>query len=162
MTQIESLEQSENPFATVILAHLMTRQTAGKPQDRCQWKLRLLRPMYARGMSAEDVRSLFRVLDWMIELPDDLALQFEHELMKIEQENPMPYVTSSERRAIARGMEKGIAEGMERGLLVGQIQLLQRMLGQAETGREEFAGVPLDRLTQQRDHLQSQLNHPRG
>ena len=112
-----------------------------------------------------------------MDLPEDLALQFEHELMKIEQENHMPYVTSIERRAIARGIEQGIEQGIERGieqgiergieqgieqgLLVGQIQLLQRMLGQAETGREELAGVPLDKLTQQRDDLQSQLSQPR-
>jgi hypothetical protein len=72
--RIDELEQSKNHFATVILAHLMTMQTVGNPQDRCQWKLRLLRPMYQRGMSSEDVRALFRVIDWMMDLPADIAI----------------------------------------------------------------------------------------
>ena len=35
LDRVAELEASENPFATVILAHLMTRQTAHDPIDRC-------------------------------------------------------------------------------------------------------------------------------
>ena len=69
----------------------------------------------------------------------------------------MPYVTSIERRATEQGLE----QGLERGLIVGQIQLLQRLLGQRESTREELVSVPLDRLSEQRDQLQSELEATR-
>jgi len=56
LDDIESSEASANPFAVIILPHLMTMQTDGDAENRCQWKLRFLRPLYRRGMSAEDVR----------------------------------------------------------------------------------------------------------
>jgi hypothetical protein len=145
-SRLDELERSENPFATVILAHLMTLKTAGNPQDRSQWKLRLLKPLYRRGMSGDTIRDLFRVIDWMMDLPDDLALQFENELFKFEQEKQMPYVTSVERHGMERGMERGI----ERGELVGQIRLYQQLLGQQEQPRDQL-------LSQEVDVLQSQL-----
>ena len=122
--QISVLEGSTNPFASIILAHLATMQTADDPEDRCRWKLRLLRPLYERGLTAEEVRKLFRVLDWMIQLPDDIQLEFRHQLERYEQERRMPYITSIEKMAI----EKGREEGREEGMLVGKIQMLQRIL----------------------------------
>jgi len=56
------LPESSNPFAVIIHAHLITMRTEGALEDRCEWKLRLLRPLYPRGMSADDVRQMFRVL----------------------------------------------------------------------------------------------------
>jgi len=47
----------------------MTRQTAHDPADRCRWKLQLLRPLYQRGVPREVVRDLFRMIDWMMDLP---------------------------------------------------------------------------------------------
>lgn len=151
--QIDMLEQSEKPFATVVLAHLMTMRTAGSPRDRCVWKLRLLRPMYSRGMSAEDVRGLFRVIDWMMDLPTDLAIEFDGELRKMEEELKMPYVTSIERR----GIEKGREEGREEGRVAGQIQLIQRLLGQPETTMTQLLTHPLEELRGQLDSLQKDL-----
>ncbi len=157
LDRVEELEQSTNPFATVILAHLMAMQTAGHSADQCEWKLRLLRPLYERGMSAEDVRSLFRVIDWMIELPRSAALTFDVELQKIEQEYKMPYVTSIERRAIEQGREQGLEQGREQGAVAGQIQLLERLLKLPETSLEELLQKPLADLAQLRDKLQSEF-----
>jgi hypothetical protein len=149
----DELEQSENHFATVILAHLMTMRTAGNPQDRCKWKLRLLRPMYARGLSSEDVRALFRVIDWMMDLPANIAIVFDSELQKIEQEYHMPYVTSIERRALQQGIEQGI----EQGVVAGQIQLLQRLLARPESALVELLKQPLETLRMELASLQLDL-----
>lgn len=43
------LERSLNPFAVVIMAHLSTLNTAGKPNQRFQSKLSLVRGLYERG-----------------------------------------------------------------------------------------------------------------
>src|SRR5262249_45129138 len=67
-----TLEASDNPFASVVLAHLKARQTHGDPTSRHAWKVRLVRNLYERGFSPKDVRELFRVIDWLMELPPAL------------------------------------------------------------------------------------------
>ncbi len=151
--QIEQLEQSKNPFATVILAHLMTLKTAGNPVDRGQWKLRLLKPLYRHGMSRDTIRDLFRVIDWMMDLPTDHALQFENELLLFEKEIKMPYVTSIERHGIEQGIERGIKQGIGRGELVGKIQLYQQLLGRPEEPRDQLLVKSDEALQTQLDEL---------
>lgn len=102
------LEVSTNPFAQVVLAHLKARQTHGDPADRHAWKVRLVRNLYEHGFSAKDVRELFRVIDWMMELPPPLQDVFWQDVDKIQEEKRMPYVTSVERVGLRRGMRLGI------------------------------------------------------
>ncbi len=78
--RLEELEKSENPFAAVIVAHLMTLKTANQPLDRLQWKLRILVALYRRGMAANQLRQLFRVIDWLMQLPPEIEHQFRQEL----------------------------------------------------------------------------------
>lgn len=92
-----ALEASTNPFSKVVLAHLKARETHGKPTDRHVWKLRLVRGLYERGFSAKDVRDLFRLIDWLMELPPPLTGVFRKELDELQEEKRMPYVTSIER-----------------------------------------------------------------
>ncbi len=71
-----ALEQSANPFAVVILAQLKVLETRNAPSTRWQWKLRLVKRLYDRGLTREQVRQLFRVLDWMLALPSELERSF--------------------------------------------------------------------------------------
>ncbi len=103
------LEANPNPFATLVLAHLKTQESRQDPEARRWWKVRLVKGLYERGLSAEDVRQLFRLIDWMMDLPKDLQRQFRQELHQYEQEKRMPYVTSVERLA----KEEGLLEGIE-------------------------------------------------
>ncbi len=103
-----TLETSANPFAQVVLAHLKTLETRDNPADRHAWKTRLVRNLYERGFAAKDVRELFRLIDWLMELPPALAGLFWQELDKIQEERRMPYVTSIERLARREGLRAGI------------------------------------------------------
>lgn len=147
---ITALKNSTNPFAFVILAHLMTMQTADDPQDRCRWKMRLLRPLYQRGFTAEDVRKLFRVLDWMMKLPEDIELEFRQQLEQYEQEHTVPYITSIERMAKQ--------EGREEGILIGEIRLLQRFLSVAVESEESLLELSKEDLARKRDELQERFD----
>ncbi len=102
------LETSDNPFSKVVLAHLKARQTRADPADRHAWKIRLVRGLYERGFSAQDVRELFRLIDWLMELPPALSDLFAEEVDKIQQERRMPYITSVERVWHCRGLRQGI------------------------------------------------------
>jgi len=49
------------------------------------------------------ILELFRVIDWMLRLPDGLEQQFLDTIHKIEEAKKMPYVTSAERFGIQKG-----------------------------------------------------------
>jgi hypothetical protein len=109
--QWQTLEDSLNPFATVVMAHLKALETRGNQVERKDWKLSLTRRLYERGYERQDVLNLFRFLDWVLTLPESLADEFKADLERFERENQMPYITSIERRA------------EERGRLIGAIEL---------------------------------------
>jgi hypothetical protein len=124
----EELEGSSNPFATVVLAHLRAQQTRGDAPSRLGWKLRLVRMLYDRGRSAEQIRQLFRFIDWMMDLPQDLETAFTDQLHQLEQEKHMPYVTSVERLAHEKGMQQGMQQGMREGISRGLISGIRSVL----------------------------------
>jgi hypothetical protein len=60
-------------------------------------------------------------------------------------------------RLLTQGREEGREEGLERGLLVGRIQTLQELLGEAPAPKCELAPLALDALTTQINELQQRL-----
>jgi hypothetical protein len=106
--RVAELEGSQNPFAKVVLAHLKTLETRGDPAGRRTWKLRLVRGLYERGFSKEDVRQLFHVIDWLMELPSPVQQRFEQELHEYEEGRRMPYVTSIERSGMRKLIEDAL------------------------------------------------------
>ena len=48
----QALETKANPFAVVVLAELKTRETQKDPLARKQWKFRIVRSLYERGVAA--------------------------------------------------------------------------------------------------------------
>jgi hypothetical protein len=93
----EFLEDSPNPFAKVVLAHLKALETRREPAARRLWKWRLVCGLYERGWDPEDVRQLFRLIDWLMDLPRALDRAFLQELDDYQERRRMPYVTSIER-----------------------------------------------------------------
>jgi hypothetical protein len=114
--QWQTLEDSLNPFATVVMAHLKALETKGNQVQRKDWKFSLTRRLYERGYERQDVLNLFRFVDWILTLPEPLADEFKADLERFERENQMPYVTSIERQAEERGHRQGLLEAIELGL----------------------------------------------
>jgi predicted HTH domain antitoxin len=100
------LEASQNPFAIVVMAHLKTKETRNDAVVRKEWKFKLTRMLYERGYERQDILNLFRFIDWILELPEDLKQSFRDELEAYEREQQMPYVTSIERMGIEQGKEQ--------------------------------------------------------
>jgi hypothetical protein len=98
--QLPTLESNANPFAVIILAHLITQRTSKDPQGRYQGKLRIAKSLYQRGYSRQDILKLMRLIEWMMTLPESLERDFDRELTRFEEENRMPYILSYERRAL--------------------------------------------------------------
>jgi hypothetical protein len=131
-TRWSELEQSDNPFAIVVMAHLQTQATQRNPEARLNEKLRIVRRLYERGYSRQDVLNLFRFIDWVLVLPAGLEAQFQVELAQLEAERNMPYVTSVERMGIEKGRQEGRLEGRlegrQEGRLEGEAAVLKRLL----------------------------------
>jgi flagellar biosynthesis/type III secretory pathway protein FliH len=126
------LEASPNPFAIVVLAHLETQKTRRKPEQRYDAKLRVAKMMYRKGYNRQEIINLFRFVDWIMTLPENLEQQFMVEIARLEEDVKMPYVTSVERIATARGLEQGLLQGRQEGRQEGQQE------GQQEGLRESI------------------------
>jgi hypothetical protein len=111
--QSQALEADPNPFATVVLAHLKTLETRGAPADRRAWKVRLVKGLYDRGLEPEDVRQLFRFIDWIMEIPEALDRLFWQEITAYEQEKRMPFISIGERIGKEQGLREGLLKGIE-------------------------------------------------
>jgi hypothetical protein len=61
-----------------------------------------------RGLSATDVRELFRVMDWIMELPLTIRNHFWQDAEKIQEEKRMPFISTPERVGKERGLRKAI------------------------------------------------------
>lgn len=139
----QELEESSNPFATVVMAHLKAQETRGQQQERKTWKLSLTRRLYERGYQRQQIIDLFRFIDWVMALPKELEEDFRQQLNVYEEERRMQYVTSIERI----GMEKGIQQGIQQGALRMLLHQLQR----------RFESVPEELQTRLSEYSVEQL-----
>jgi len=104
------LEESSNPFATVILAHLDTQETRQDPGERKNRKFRLIKRLRERGWSEKQVRQLFHLIDWLVELPEPQADEFWKELKQYEEKEHVPFTSTPERYGRAEGRYEGQIE----------------------------------------------------
>ena len=121
-SNLAKLQADNNPFAVLTIAHLRTMETQKNPKARKRWKIQIVKSLYAGGFQRQDVIELFRVIDWMMELPSDLSIQFENDVEEFEKETNMKYVTSIERNAIERGRVQGREEGRQEGRHAGLLE----------------------------------------
>lgn len=130
-SDLESLEKNQNPFAMVVLAHLQAQATRDDLTLRRAWKFRLVKSLYERKLTKDDIRQLFRLLDWILVLPDDLQEQFREEIYQYEKEKKMPYLSSLERRGLEEGLKQGREEGRAEGLREAIAMDLKAKFGQS-------------------------------
>ncbi len=118
------LEASRNPFATVVMVHLRTLETTKDRPARKEFKLDLMKQLYARGYEQQDIINLYGFIDWIMTLPEELQAVFDQEIAQYEEEMKMPYITRIERRSEQRGELKGKQELITRQLnrRFGEIQ----------------------------------------
>jgi hypothetical protein len=124
----EELETVRNPFAAVVLAHLKTQETRADPNGRRTWKFRLIRTLYDRGLDGERVRLLFKFIDWLMHLPEQLEKELRVDLAAFEKERMMPYVSSIGRIAREEGKAEGKIEGRAEGKAEAKVEILLRLL----------------------------------
>ena len=113
----EELEADPNPFAVCVMAYMKAQETHGNVEDRKRWKLYLARRLYEKGYQREDIIRLFRFIDWIMRLPEELEESFWQDIRQYEEAKKVEYITSVERIGIKKGMQKGMQQGMQQGIL---------------------------------------------
>lgn len=142
------LDQSMNPFASIILSQLAALQSTSKPHRlRKEIKVALIRRLYTKGFTKETVLKLFEFIDWLIALPENIELEYANEIQNLEEDTKMAYMTSIERLGFKRGFEQGIGQGVEKGFGQGieqghqQIALKMLKKGYDEKSIAELTGL---------------------
>ena len=104
----------------------------------------MLRNLYERGWSREEIIELHRLLDWLLVLPPEMNLEFRRRVLEYEKEKIMPYITSNEQIATEEGRQEGRQEGRLEGRQEGRLEgrqavilrQLRRRLGGLENATE--------------------------
>ena len=130
--RLTALEESSNPFATIVLAHLQTQATRKNSPQRKENKLTLTRRLYEKGFDRQDILSLFRFIDWVMILEPQEENEFWQTLKSYEEERRMPYITTVEQRGYETGLQQGLKQGVQQGLQQGVQQGVQQGLQQGQ------------------------------
>ena len=122
---------AHNPFAVVIMAQLQALRYPDK-SARLAPLIALVRALYGYGYAQDTIRTLLRLVEWMVQLPAELERDYIQVMEQLEQENDMGYVTIAERLGMQKGREEGRVEGREEGReegrAKGQADLLLRQI----------------------------------
>lgn len=121
------LEASENAFALVVRAQIHAKRIKDGA-SRQQVKIGLVRLLYERGYSREQVVELFTIIDWMIQLPEGLEQGFVQRVFDIQEEKQMTYINTIERVQLRQAAEEGRQEGVQEGVQIGRQEALQNLL----------------------------------
>jgi hypothetical protein len=119
------LESNPNPFAIIVMAHLKTKATTGNFSEREEWKWTLIRGLYDRGLTKEQIVKLFKIIDKMMTLPKQLQAGLVAKIKHFEEEQQMPFISPTEELAMERGEKKG-----EQQLIIRQ---LNRRIGEIKS-----------------------------
>ncbi|MCA1787123.1 MAG: hypothetical protein LC657_14215 [Desulfobacteraceae bacterium] len=111
--KIDDLLDHTNPFAIITAAHLKTKATKDNPQERYTWKWTITKALYEKGFSTKDILALYRLVDWLMMLPEDLTNKFTQNLIAYEEEQKMPYVTSAERIGMLNEAREMVLEALD-------------------------------------------------
>ena len=121
----KELEGSRNPFAVIVMAHLKEMETKEDIDNRLFWKITLVKRLYEKGYSKRDILLLYKFIDCLINLPEELGRKFHEEIIRYEEEKKMPYITTAERIGIEKGIQQGIQQGLQQGMRQGLLKAIK-------------------------------------
>ena len=117
-------------LAWVTLAHLRTQQARHDPDELYAAKWQLTKLLYQHGWRKQRIIVLFKVINWMMALPEPHQQRYWQALLKLEKEKKMEWISPLEQSFIDKGRRQGLEQGIEQGHKEGAVALLQRQLTQ--------------------------------
>ncbi|MFQ5628696.1 MAG: hypothetical protein ACE5I1_08045 [bacterium] len=74
---------------------MKTQETEGNHQERYSWKKHFLLELYKLGMKRETVQALYKFIDWIMRLPNELEGELFTEIKAIKEATKIPYLTTA-------------------------------------------------------------------
>jgi hypothetical protein len=111
--RLGALTADRNPFAAVVLAHLEALTTRQDAVGRRRAKFALVRRLYELDYSREEAVRLYRLIDWLLRLPEVLETAFWQDVRAYEEERHMTYISSAERIGRREGLLVGLEIALE-------------------------------------------------
>jgi len=146
--RMDELRAHPNPFALVTMAHLQARQTKGNAHRRRIAKWRLTKLLYQRDWDKQRIINLYRVIDWIMRLPEGLEARLRSGMLQIERRKAMTYLSSIERIGMEIGRKEGRQEGKQEGWAEGLTMVLTQRFGPLDAQvRERIAGADVPQLS---------------
>lgn len=128
------LMASANPFALVTLAHLRTQQARHDPDLLYAAKWQLTRLLYQRHWSKRRIIVLFKVINWMMALPEPQQGRYWRAILRLERGRNVEWISPLEQSFIDKGWmagrKEGRKEGRNEGRQEGAAELLEKQLAQ--------------------------------
>lgn len=101
--QQPELEISPNIFASVILVQLTAVQYKDKSHEQRKIiKFMLTKRLYDKRYNKQEINNLYKFIDWLISLPEDLEIQYLNDVYELEEQKKMPYISTAERLGIEK------------------------------------------------------------
>jgi hypothetical protein len=113
LPRLEELRKHENPVGLFLVAHLEAQRTAKDVGRRSEVKLGLLLELASRKLDEEDTRIWYRLLDWLLELPEEVDAAIYTQARTKLREGAMPYVSFADRFERMEGKIEGLLAGLE-------------------------------------------------
>ncbi len=128
--QWAALEAATNLFALVVMAYLKAQATRKDNQDRLRWKIDLVRALYAKEYTREQIYELLRFIHWVLVLPRALEQQFEQAVREFQEEK-MKY------------LPEFLQDAMDDGIEIGELKIAREMVTNVLTMRFPSVAVEL-------------------
>jgi hypothetical protein len=89
------------------MVHWQTIKTSKDKKQRVNEKLTLIKHLYKKGFSKQDIINLLRFIDWVMVIPKEVEPLFDQKLEKYEKEKQMYYITQLQRPSYEAGIKEG-------------------------------------------------------
>ena len=127
LPRLDELKRHANPAGLFLVAHLEAQRTAKDTARRAEVKLGLLLELASRKLDEDDTRLWYRLLDWLLELPEEADIAVYTQARARLREGTVPYKTFADRFEQREARKEGKVEG----LLAGLEALLDARFGEA-------------------------------
>lgn len=111
------LEGGRNLFGLFLCAHLERMATRGDVPRRQDAKFRILANLTRRDISDGEFRRWYRLIDWIMKLPEDANRAVWLRLEELKEPKPMSHVTFAEKYYGEKGIKEGIKDSLREALV---------------------------------------------
>jgi hypothetical protein len=109
-----------HPIGFAILAHLISLRCKDDDRRRMEEKFALIRQVYHRGVQSGDIKRLYKIVDWLLQLPNEFRPEWEIKMSALRVVSEPDYMTHYEQD----GYDRGIRQGMQNSEIHASIKAI--------------------------------------